>query len=75
MGWLVLSRRQNEKVIITVPPSDTPTQIVVSVVEIRGVHGDCKARLGFLADRSVSVHRSELLDAVSTTARKEAKAS
>jgi carbon storage regulator CsrA len=54
---LVLSRKQLEKIVIDVPPSDRPRRIVVSVVVIeRG-----KVRLGFEAGRDIRVMRPELL--------------
>jgi len=56
MGMLVLSRKADEVVQITVPPS-TVTQIIkVMCVEVRAD----KARLGFDADKSVMIHRDEI---------------
>lgn len=51
---LVLSRKKNEAIVF-----DGPGRVVV--VEIRGD----KVRLGFEADRSVTVHRQEVADAIS----------
>ena len=56
MGMLVLSRKANEVVQITVPASAEPQIIRVMVVEIRGD----KSRIGFTADRSVVIHREEI---------------
>ena len=53
---LILSRKANEVVQITVPPSTEPQVIRVMVVEVRGD----KARIGFAADRSVMIHREEI---------------
>lgn len=55
---LVLTRRRGESVIITVPPSDRET--VVEVVVTETVVEGGKTRLGFVADRSVAILRSEL---------------
>ena len=56
MGMLILSRKTDEVVQITVPPSSVSQIIKVMVVDIR----TDKARLGFDADKSVMVHRSEI---------------
>jgi carbon storage regulator CsrA len=53
---LVLSRKHLEKVIITVPPCDEPTQVIVHVVEIQ----KDKAKLGFQAKPSVEINREEI---------------
>lgn len=50
---LVLSRKCNEKIIIN-------QDVVVTVVEIRGD----KVRLGIEAPRDISVHRSEVYEAI-----------
>lgn len=57
---LVLSRQRDQSVVITVPPSDKPQEITVTVVDIRGD----KVRLGFAADASVPVHRKEVWDTI-----------
>ena len=49
---LVLSRKKNESVIITVGDQ----RIRVMVIEIRGD----KARLGFAAPKDVTIHREEI---------------
>jgi carbon storage regulator CsrA len=51
---LVIGRQIDERTIITVPPSATPTRIVVTVTGGTGV------KLGFDAPREVSVFREEL---------------
>lgn len=56
MGWLILSRAPRERIVITVPPSDKPTRVVVSVDEIRQE----RVRLGFLARTDVTVNREEV---------------
>ena len=50
---LVLSRKQNESVVIN-------DQIVVTVIEVRGD----KVRLGIQAPRDVPIHRSEVMAAI-----------
>jgi carbon storage regulator len=50
---LVLSRKKNEGIVF-----DGPGRVIV--VEIRGD----KVRLGFEAERSVTVHRQEVADAI-----------
>ena len=54
---LVLSRKVNEKVIITAPDG---TQIVLMRVEVRGD----KARIGIAAPTSWTVHREEIQNAI-----------
>lgn len=56
---LVLSRHRDEDIVITTPEG---RRIRVAVVELRGD----KVRLGFEADRDVTIHRHEtqaLIDA------------
>lgn len=55
---LVLSRKCGEKVMIVVPPSDKEVVIEVTLVELR----PDRARIGFEAPRSVSIHRQEIYD-------------
>jgi carbon storage regulator len=50
---LVLSRRQDERIVIG-------DQIVITIVEIRGD----KVRIGIEAPRDVPVHRREVYDAI-----------
>lgn len=55
---LVLSRKTTEVVVIRVPPSTVEQVIEVCVVEIR--YHNSKVRLGFEADKSVTIHREEV---------------
>lgn len=57
---LVLSRKKNEGIIITVPPSTEPTIVEVVVVEVRGD----KTRIGLTADEKVVIHRKEVQDVI-----------
>jgi carbon storage regulator CsrA len=56
MGMLILSRKTDEVVQITVPPSEVAQVIKVMVVDIRAD----KARIGFDAHKSIMVHRAEI---------------
>lgn len=53
---LVLSRKLNESVVITVPPSPAAQQIRVTILETRGD----KTRMGFRAERDIVIHREEI---------------
>lgn len=53
---LVLSRKKDESIVIN-------GSIVVTVVEVRGD----KVRLGIVAPRDVSVHRSEVIEAIESS--------
>lgn len=55
---LVLSRRPGEFVTVTVPPSKEAQTIGVCLVNSSG----CRARLGFLAAKSVSIGRDNMVD-------------
>ena len=55
---LVLSRKKNEKIVITGPGIEG--EIVLVVVDIRGD----KIRLGVQAPQEVSIHRREVQDAI-----------
>ena len=59
---LVLSRKVNEKVIITAPDG---TQIVLMMVEVRGD----KARIGIAAPTSWTVHREEIQNAIDSNGK------
>ncbi|MBL4885380.1 MAG: carbon storage regulator CsrA [Planctomycetaceae bacterium] len=50
---LVLSRKKNESIVID-------DRIVITIVDVRGD----KVRLGIEAPREVSIHRSEVYDAI-----------
>lgn len=62
---LVLSRQRDEEVVITVPPSAEPTQIVMTIVDIRGD----KVRTGWEAPRHVAVHRREVDEKIARKAK------
>lgn len=62
MGMLVLSRKLDERIQITVPPSSVPQVIKLLVIEIRGD----KVRIGLNADKSVMIHREEIQRIVDT---------
>ncbi len=53
---LVLTRKRNEKITITVPPSNEDTEITISLPRIQP--GSC--RIGIEAAREVIVRRAEL---------------
>lgn len=53
---LVLSRKKDEAVIITVPPSAVAQQVKVKVLEFR----EGKMRIGFAAERDIVIHREEI---------------
>lgn len=53
---LVLSRKKDEAVIITVPPSAVAQQVKVKVLEFR----DGKMCIGFYAERDIVIHREEI---------------
>ena len=53
---LVLSRHKEERIRITVPPSDKEQVIDILVVDIR----DITIRLGLTADRSIAINRLEV---------------
>jgi len=54
MGWLTLSRNKHEDVIITLPSGE---HVTVRVIELRSD----KVRLSFLADKSILIHRREVM--------------
>ena len=55
-GFLVLSRKLNETIVITLPDG---SRIVVSLLDIRSRE---KARIGIKASKAVIIHRSEIQD-------------
>ena len=59
---LVLSRKVNEKVIITAPDG---TQIVLMLVEVR----DDKARIGIAAPKNYAVNREEIQNAIDSNGK------
>ncbi|SBS29004.1 Carbon storage regulator [Marinomonas spartinae] len=56
-GFLILSRRPQEGVTITVPASETETVVSVSSLGVQG----CQVKLGFKASSDVTVLRDELI--------------
>lgn len=65
MPNLILTRNAGEKTIITVPPSDRPTEIVASIIEVsRG-----RVREAWEAPRQVRIHRQEVADAIHREAK------
>lgn len=59
---LILKRRLNESVQITVPPSDREQTITVTIADwARTNNRVVGAKLGFTADKSIIFMRSELL--------------
>lgn len=54
---LVLSRKTNESIVVTLPDG---RDVVLTVVEIRGD----KVRLGITAARDIAVHREEIWDLI-----------
>ncbi len=59
-GLLVLSRKENEEIVMIVPPSDRPQVISVLVVG----HQRNATRIGVRADKSIKVHRREILNKI-----------
>jgi len=59
---LVLSRKSGEDIVMYIPPSDVPQQIVMKLCDIRcgGKHVTGTVRLGFDAPRHVSIRRAEV---------------
>ena len=62
---LVLTRRPNEKVIITIPPSQEETVVVVTYVSHQGPI----AKLGFDAPKDTIIHRQEVQNAISRSSQ------
>lgn len=56
---LVLSRQQNEEIVVSVPPSTEAREIRVAVMQI----DRHKVRIGFHADRAVTIDRKEIVEA------------
>ena len=65
---LVVSRRRDETVVITLPDGN---RITFQVVDIRGD----KVRLGIEAPKSIPVHRGEVQEAVDREQRKNTQGS
>lgn len=60
MGMLVLSRKADEGITITIPASAVEQTIHVKVLEIKGE----KSRIGFDASREICIHRDEIQRAI-----------
>lgn len=60
---LVLTRHEEEEIVVTVPPSTEPTTFIIKLTRIfEKTPGRApKVRLGFVAPRNVSFVRKELL--------------
>lgn len=54
---LKLTRRTGEKVVVTVPPSTTPTTVTIEVAAVKGQ----KVTLTFEAPKTTAIVRTELL--------------
>ncbi len=57
-GFLVLSRRPDEKITIKVPPSSEEQTIEVKCLQPNGK----QSRLGFSAEKHINIVRNELLE-------------
>lgn len=71
-GHLVLGRHLGEGITIDVPPSDTPTRIVIEVEQLKGVaaYGGAskpKVKLGARAPKHVEINRNEVLARMQAT--------
>lgn len=59
---LLLARKVNEEIILTVPPSTDTRTIRLVVIELR-IKQEI-VRLGFDADESIVIHRKEVQDLI-----------
>ena len=59
---LLLTRKVNEEVVITVPPSTEPQRIRLVIIGLR-IKQEL-IRLGFDADERVTIHRKEIQDII-----------
>lgn len=64
---LVLGRKRDETVVITVLPSTEPIVVTVTVVDTTS----SKVRIGFEAPKHVAVMRGEVQEQIDANARKE----
>ena len=53
---LALSRKENESLILIIPPSDQERTVIITVVEQKG----CRVKLATEAPREIGVHRAEV---------------
>ncbi len=58
---LVLRRKVDEAIIVTIPPSAETRTMQIMVVEMRGTQG---VKLGLTADESITIHRKEIQDII-----------
>ena len=56
---LVLTRKKDQKITITVPPSDKERVIEVTLVEVKTGYPVHRARIGFEADRDIIIVRDD----------------
>lgn len=61
---LVLNRKANEEVIITATNGERIRVVLVDIVDARGNSLPLRARLGFEAPPTVTVHREEIQRAI-----------
>ena len=57
---LALSRKENESLILTIPPSDQERTVIITVVEQKG----CRVKLATEAPREIEIHRLEVWDRI-----------
>lgn len=60
---LILTRKHDESIVVTVPPSDTPTEIRVHLCD----SDPAKARIGVSAPRRVAIDREEIFESKKLT--------
>lgn len=59
---LILARKLNEKVVLEIPASTQPTEVVVCISDIIPRRGGGVVRIGFEAPVDILVWRKELKD-------------
>jgi carbon storage regulator len=57
---LALSRKINERIIVTIPPSSEQRVLTITLLNTRAG----RARMGMDADKDVSIHREEVYEAI-----------
>jgi carbon storage regulator CsrA len=63
-AMLVLSRKSRESVVVGAKDANSQPMVTVTVIEIQGN----KVRLGFEADTTIPIHRSEVLERIKDVA-------
>ena len=58
MGWLILGQAAGQSVVITVPPSETPTEILVSPSD----WDERRVFMGYDAPKEVSIVRENAIN-------------